>query len=272
MRTVAVASLVAALVLAGCTAQTPSPGKEPILRPTLMVALGDSITRGANLDGAAPGDHPEGSWATGNASALAGASHAERLRAQGELERGARNLAVSGARVTDFERQAREALPLRPEYVTVLFGANDACARNVDRMTKPDDFRAAFRAGAETLREGLPEGAIVFVASVPDVTRLAEVHEGNPRAEAAWRFFRVCPVLLSANATDETRAIVRERVVQYNDILREEAERYGFRHDGGAVAAAQFEVVHVSDLDYFHPSLAGQAELANATWARTPFG
>jgi hypothetical protein len=41
------------------------------------------------------------------------------------------------------------------------------------------------------------------------------------------------------------------------------------RFDGGAVFNFQFSTSHVSRLDYFHPSLSGQATLATITWEQS---
>ena len=231
-----------------------------------MAALGDSITRGVNIDGAAPGEHPEASWATGNASFIANDSHAQRLLTQGALEDGVHNFARSGARMEDFHRQARLAVDARAEYVTALFGANDACGGS-----SADAFRAAFRAGADVLRDGLPRGATVYVVSVPNVTALWELHRDNERAQAAWRWFGACPALLSQAASDEDRARMTARVDAFNRVLAEETAAYGFHWDDGAVHDAQLAWDDVSNLDYFHPSFSGQLRLAEVSWRAGPF-
>jgi len=43
------------------------------------------------------------------------------------------------------------------------------------------------------------------------------------------------------------------------------------RYDDGAVFNYSFNKTEVSRLDYFHPSLAGQATLAKLTWTKTPW-
>lgn len=263
-------TLILATIVAGCA--EPPEMQNPVPRvPASMAALGDSITRGMNLDGAAVGEHPEASWATGTASLLANASHAARLLAMGGLADGIHNLARSGARVDDFARQAQLAVEARAEYVTVLFGANDACAPSVARMTSVEDFRADFREGARILVDGLPSSSVVFVASVPDIRDLwSELHE-NERAQTAWQWFRVCQALLSSTATADDRAAVAERVAAYNEVLREESGAFGFAFDDGAVHEAALGEEDVSDFDYFHPSFRGQLRLANATWMAGPF-
>ena len=50
-------------------------------------------------------------------------------------------------------------------------------------------------------------------------------------------------------------------------MLSEVCAQHSFcRYDGGAVFAYSFSKQDVSKLDYFHPSLSGQADLAEVTW------
>ena len=118
-------------VAAGCTEDS-SPagaGYRPS-RPGAMAALGDSITRAFAACGRG-GDCTETSWATGSAERLD--SHAQRLGLD-DADR-SYNLAVSGARVVGLASQVEDAVRVRPDYVTVLIGANDACAANEAGMT-----------------------------------------------------------------------------------------------------------------------------------------
>jgi hypothetical protein len=43
------------------------------------------------------------------------------------------------------------------------------------------------------------------------------------------------------------------------------------RFDGNVVANYAFTAAQVSTYDYFHPSVAGQAKLAEITWAVSPY-
>lgn len=268
MRALAIA-LVAAL-LAGCTSTEPEIFESPRGLPRSMAALGDSITRAANPDGAAFGDHPEVSWATGLAGALQNKSHAARLLAMGALEGGAHNLARSGARMSDFERQADLATARDADYVTVLFGANDACTRSLGSMTNPEKFREDFRRGAQALRDGLPR-ATVLVVAIPDITDLVDAVGDDPRARGTWDAFRICQALLADNATEETRATFDARVGAFNEVLREESLLFGFAFADG-VLDEDVRTEDVGDLDFFHPSIVGQRRLADETWDATLFG
>lgn len=258
------APLVVLLLLAGCAA----PEAGPVPLPDGVAVLGDSISRAMNADGERVGDAPQSSWATGADPADGVASHLERLRAlQPSVEVVGFNDARSGARMSELPRQADEAVRQKAPYVLVLMGANDACARTVEGMTSEATFRAQFAAAADRLRD-LPARAVVVVASVPDVTKLAEVYAQNETARAFWRAFDVCPSALG-DAGDP--AAVRARIEAYNAALAEESRARGFRWDEGRVFEETYEAEQVSSVDFFHPSLAGQARLAEITWALSPW-
>jgi hypothetical protein len=79
--------------------------------------------------------------------------------------------------------------------------------------------------------------------------------------------------MLSPSNTEEDRQAVLEREQAFNGVLADVCGRYAFcRFDGYAVFDYAFARSHVSRLDYFHPSLAGQATLASITWARSWWG
>jgi lysophospholipase L1-like esterase len=164
-------------------------------------------------------------------------------------------------------------------YVTFELGANDICADSLDGTTDPATFRSATRAALELLRDGLPEGSHILVLSVPDVTRLRAVLEEVPLAHALHRRYEVCRSVLGEEA--DTDAVL-SRIEAYNDALTRECEALAgsavtCRHDLGgdpsqSLFGAEFSLSELSSLDYFHPSLAGQARIADETWALTPWG
>jgi hypothetical protein len=60
---------------------------------------------------------------------------------------------------------------------------------------------------------------------------------------------------------------VQKRVEDYNKVLREVcAEDKRCRHDGGAVYDYRFGTAQLSRWDYFHPSVNGQARLAEIAY------
>jgi lysophospholipase L1-like esterase len=137
-------------------------------------------------------------------------------------------------------------------------------------MTPVETFRRHFRDAVETLERGLPEGAVVYVVSIPDVTKLREAFWNDSQARTVWRAFGVCPAILSERATAEDVETARGRLVAYNQVLREESDAAGFAFDDETVFDEPVRREDVSPLDYFHPSLTGQRRLAEIAWDAGP--
>jgi lysophospholipase L1-like esterase len=232
-----------------------------------MVALGDSITRGFAACGQVA-DCPDSSWSTGTPDGFD--SHRERLGQSDPAK--AHNLAVSGARVSGLRAQVEAAVPLRPDYVTILIGANDACAPDEASMTPVEEFSEAFGDAMDALVRGVPD-AHVLVLSVPDLRRLWEVGRDQPEVRRTWEAYGICQAIL-ADAVDTAadaearRDRVRERVRDYNAAMAAACRRHPerCRHDGNAVFHHGFSLEDVSTLDYWHPSARGQATLAEVSW------
>jgi lysophospholipase L1-like esterase len=167
--------------------------------PRSMAALGDSITRAfAACDGG--GDCPDASWATGRDGEVR--SHAQRLDDLAGRTPTVHNVAVSGSRVSDLESQARRAVDAKVDYVTVLIGANDACAPSESAMTPVSAFATAFDRAMATLAAGLPD-ARVLVVSIPDLSRLWEVGKDDASVRETWERFGICQSMLAdPTATD----------------------------------------------------------------------
>ena len=73
--------------------------------------------------------------------------------------------------------------------------------------------------------------------------------------------------MLGATRTEAERQLVVAREAAFNQILAEECAKYSrCRWDNEAVYDFAFSASQVSTLDYFHPSLSGQAALARITW------
>ncbi|MFI5803249.1 SGNH/GDSL hydrolase family protein [Streptomyces sp. NPDC051561] len=246
---------------------TPKPTPTWDRSPSSLVAVGDSITRGFDACSVLA-DCPEASWATGTDAAVN--SLARRLLGPAGATERSWNLAVSGSRIADLPRQMSRAVEHKPALVTVMTGANDACRDSVDRMTPVADFRASFEKALRTLRDDLPKTQ-VYVASVPDLKRLWSQGRGNPLGKQVWKL-GVCPSMLGdADAMDQRamtrRDTVRERVVAYNEALREVCAKDKWcRYDGGAVFRYAFTGVQLSQWDWFHPSVDGQGRLAEMAY------
>jgi lysophospholipase L1-like esterase len=252
----------------GGAAGAPVPAARTDL-PSSMVALGDSVTAGYGAC-LALNACPRNSWATGDGTLVN--SHYKRIAAANPAMKGnAHNLSAAGATIDDLPGQAAAAVGLRPDYVTVLVGANDACRSKVGDMTGTGQFQAQLTAALDTLRAGLPK-ARVLVVSVPDVYRVWEIAHTNRAAQQVWAL-GVCPTLLqnaasTAPADAARRRQFRDRIDAYNSILASACRDYGpkCRTDNGAVHAASFGIDKLSSVDFFHPNAAGQTELARVSY------
>jgi lysophospholipase L1-like esterase len=242
-------------------AAEPAPLWNP--KPASIAAVGDSITRGFDACSVLA-DCPEASWATGGDPAVR--SLASRLLGPAGAAGRSWNFARTGARMADLPHQMGQAAQQRPELVTVMTGANDACRASASAMTPVAEFRADFERGMERLRSVLP-ATQVYVSSVPDLMRLWETGRASPLAQQVWKL-GICPSMLAEpEAVDKAavarRAAVRARVVAYNKALREVCGRDPLcRYDGDAVFSYPFTAAQLSRWDWFHPGRDGQARLA----------
>lgn len=272
-RAVLAVALAAVLGCAGCDAlgdNSPAPKASkaraaPVWdrSPSSVAAVGDSITRGFDACSVLS-DCPEVSWATGTSTEVD--SLAVRLLGRARAEEHAWNYAVTGARMADLPEQMAQAVTRRPQLVTVLAGANDACRSSASRMTPVDDFRAEFEDALATLRRALPKTQ-VYVASVPNLKRLWSQGRTSPLGRQVWKL-GICPSMLSdadelGAAATVRRDTVQQRVRDYNTVLEEVcAKDRRCRFDGGAVYAYEFGTDQLSHWDWFHPSKDGQTRLA----------
>ncbi len=282
----AVATAAAALLvllggLTGCDAGNDaavggsSAGPRPAPRPTpvwdrspaSIAAVGDSITRGFDAC-AVLADCPEVSWATGTDATVRSVA----LRLLGKAGVAARtwNHAKSGARIAELPEQMTRAVADKPELVTVMVGANDACRDDVSHMTSVADFRTYFETSVKKLRKELPTSQL-YVSSVPDLKRLWSQGRGNPLGKQIWELGLCQSMLASPDAMDAAavarRESVRERVVAYNGVLKDVCGKDArCRYDGGAVFEYRFTGAQLSPWDWFHPSKNGQERLAEIAY------
>jgi len=250
--------------------------------PRVMAALGDSITRGFNTSG--PGcptgpslDCPQNSWATGTNPTVD--SVRERLDAISPQPLTAYNDAVSGARAVNLLGQAETAATQDPDFVLIEIGANDACATT---PTPTATFREQVRSALQVLVSGNKQ-VYIQLMSIPDINNLRTIftEPPDPNAIGRWAAFNVCQGLLanplSTEPADEARReAFRAQVIAYNAALAEVcAEFKRCIWDDEAVFDSSFTTEDVATVantptaDYFHPSVSGQAKLAEAAWSIT---
>ncbi|AZM53053.1 hypothetical protein DMA15_10945 [Streptomyces sp. WAC 01529] len=274
----ATAALLGTASLTACDAQggnSPAPGasahKKPSpawdTTPRSLAAVGDSITRGFDACSVLS-DCPEASWATGTDAEVR--SLATRLLGKKRAASHSWNHAKTGARMADLTGQVEQAATERPELVTVMVGANDACRSTPSAMTPVARFRADFQEAMRTLRRSLPK-AQVYVSSVPDLKRLWSQGRTNALGKQVWKL-GICAAMLAdpddlSTAATERRESVQDRVVAYNDVLEEVCEKdRRCRYDGGAVFDYRFDGDQLSHWDWFHPSKNGQARIAELAY------
>ncbi|MET7284726.1 SGNH/GDSL hydrolase family protein [Streptomyces sp. NPDC005573] len=252
---------------AGATRAAAKPAPVWNRSPDSIAAVGDSITRGFDAC-TVFSDCPEVSWATGSDTGVDSLA-VRLLGSTGAVER-SWNYAVTGARMSDLPGQMAQAAARRPELVTVMAGANDACRASVSSMTSVASFREDFTEAMRTLRTALPKTQ-VYVASVPNLKRLWSQGRTDPLGKQVWKL-GICPSMLG-DADDLTdtaalrRAKVQRRVEEYNAVLREVcAKDRRCRFDGNAVFDYRFGTGQLSHWDWFHPSRSGQARLAEIAY------
>ncbi len=239
--------------------------------PRVMAATGDSITRAFDVnlyyflrDGV------EYSWSTGTNTAVN--SHYRRLLAvDSKLAGNAYNDARSGARMTDLGGQLGAAATQRADYVTILMGANDVCTSSISTTTPTATLEAQFKTALGNFLAARPS-ARVFVSSIPDIYRLWYILHTNLLAVATWSLFNICQSMLNGSNTELQRQQVVAQEKADNDALARVCQAFRqCRWDNSAVYNTRFSTADVSTVDYFHPSVTGQNDLAAVTWAASYF-
>jgi hypothetical protein len=82
----------------------------------------------------------------------------------------------------------------------------------------------------------------------------------------------VCKSMLASKATEQQRQLVLAQLQADNTALATVCATYtACRWDGGAAFNASFTPTQISTVDYFHPSVAGQALLAATEWSAGPY-
>lgn len=248
-----------------------SPAQAAETPPNSMASLGDSITRAFNACGWFS-DCTSRSWSTGSYSSVN--SHYNRILSINSAIYGKNyNDARSGAKAVDMYGQAGTAVSQNVQFVTMLIGANDACTSSESTMTSVATFRSQIDSALARLKGGLPN-AKVYVVSIPDIKRLWYVGKSSFDAVVTWESFGICQSMLAnptstAQADEDRRNRVRQRVIDFNTQLAQACFNYGAncKFDGNRLFNYPFLLSHMSTWDYFHPNTAGQQLLAQETYA-----
>ncbi len=261
------AALLAGIVVAGSGGARAS---GPIVGyPNSIASLGDSITQAMDADGSF-GDQPENSWSTG-ASTTVNSIYSRLLAANPGISGHRYNDSVSGATMSDLNGQAQNAVSQGAALVLILIGANDVCTSSEATMTPVSTLKFQLETAMQTLSSGLPDSRIVVV-SIPDIYNLWSILHNNSTARLVWAFAGICQSMLAnptstAAADVQRRANVRQRNIDDNVALHDVCATYVHcRFDDYLAFNTAFVTSDVSTLDYFHPSVAGQAKIASLGW------
>ncbi|MGA3056779.1 MAG: SGNH/GDSL hydrolase family protein [Candidatus Limnocylindrales bacterium] len=261
---------------------TPTPAPTLPQLPALLGAIGDSYSQAFNVAAAYPRDHPQFSWVIGTAKNDGVFSLAERFSALGRAPVLV-DAATSGRMMNDAPRQARAVVAAagklssgQTAYVTFELGTNDLC---VDSMTDPSAFEADLRSAVSILRAGLPAGSRILMMSVPDFSHFRDITQLDPKAKAFLAIPRVsnnCPPFLGENGTttlDQAETYLRLYDASLTRVCDEIAAtdaptgKLYCTSSQSRLSLSDFTVADLSTVDYFHPSIRGQAKIADAAWA-----
>jgi lysophospholipase L1-like esterase len=249
--------------------------------PTMLAAIGDSYSQAWSV---APGykrDHPAFSWVVGTAKGDGVFSLRERFESLGDKLKVV-DAATSGMKMSDSARQATgvvtaaNGLPAGSTvYVTFELGTNDLCD---DPMTAPADFEAQLRASVSILRAGLPAGSRILMLSVPDFAHFYAITQADPTAKATLKLranSSTCPPFLGSNTSNSMQQ-AKDTLAAYNAVLYRVCDEIEAtdgpsgtlhcRRNEAALSERDFTIKDLSRVDYFHPSILGQASMAAAAW------
>jgi lysophospholipase L1-like esterase len=263
-RPVAASVVIAGLVLAAAAASRAVAGDTASQRSgssaaASIAALGDSTSTGFSTAGHFA-EAPANSWVTGTNPAVR--SIYLRLRELNPAIAGhVHNGAEPGSTMSALAGQAAR-VPHGTDLVTIEMGTNDACGAP-DR-TRPATFRAQFEAALRALKARVPRARVV-VLSIFDLPAMWDAVKSLSAATFARN------LCTSVESTDDRRILARE-VRDLNQQLASVCARHpNCRYDGGVTYRLRWRRRDISTVDYFHPSLSGQRNIAAALWATGAF-
>jgi lysophospholipase L1-like esterase len=248
-------------------------GSAPLL-PNSMASTGDSITRAFDMSfwpWCVLADCPAYSWSTGTSTSVS--SQYRRILARNPSISGhVYNDAKTGANMSALDGQLGAAAGQRAQYVTVLMGANDLCTSTIAAMTPTATFQSEFRQALTDFFSKDPT-ADVDVSSLPDIYQLWYVLRTNSSAQWAWKTYNICQSMLSTSNTEANRQTVVAQEAADNQALAAVCATFAnCRWDNYAGYKFKFPVTDISSIDYFHPNLHGQNDIASVTWSASFWG
>lgn len=240
--------------------------------PQSIAAIGDSITTGACTDSTCA-DRPGNSWSTGTnpkVDSLLLRIGAIVKKPDPTLRTGANpvqahNFAGSSSiTMADLAYQAREAVAVKAEIVTIELGENDICAN-----TPPSRFRTELERGLTVLTSGLRSPHVkILLLSIEDLTRHWRVLQADPKAAEAFKAGGGIDCGLGgSHVTRGKLKRIRSRTIALNEILADVCSQHPLcLYDAGTYFHLPLEAAYFSPADYQHLTIAGQHALAAAEW------
>lgn len=265
-RLLVTAALSLVAVVPSILMQSPASAAGAVALPNSMASTGDSITRSYNAtsSGCFLADCPQYSWSTGTSTVN---SHYQRLlAANSQISGHAYNDAQTGAKMAALDAQVKTAAGQGVQYLTVMMGANDVCTSSRSTMTPTATLQSQFQTALTDFFAADPT-AQVFVSSIPNIYQLWSVLQTNASARNAWSAFKICQSMLASTNTEADRQAVLSQEQSDNTALAGVCAQFAnCKWDNLATFNYQFSASDVSTIDYFHPSVSGQAHVAATTW------
>jgi lysophospholipase L1-like esterase len=261
----------------------PTPRTAAVPLPALLAAIGDSYSQAWSVSSSYLYDHPQFSWVVGTSKNDGVLSLLERFRALGASPIVV-DAATSGRKMADAQRQAnlvvaaaRKLSAGKIAYVTFELGTNDLCA-SPDFMTGPAAFRTQLQTAIATLKAGLPAGSRILMLPVPNFPHFRDITQASPAARALLalprNLNRCAPYLGTYSSTAALKA--SSYLAQYDAGLKAACDdinapegtggRLVCSYNAALLADSDFTIKDLSTVDYFHPSLSGQAKMAADAW------
>jgi len=251
--------------------------------PALLGAIGDSYSQAYSVSPAYLHDRPQFSWVMGTAKGDGVLSLLERFQALGDSPVVV-DAATSGRTMADAPRQAdvvvaaaKKLAQGKTAYVTFELGTNDLCA-SPNPMTGTVDFQVQLRTAILTLRTGLPRGSRILMLAVPDFPHFRDITQADAAARANLALPQNsdrCAPYLGTNGPSST-AQADSYLSQYDASLKGMCDdidanegttgRLFCTYNASLLAESDFTIKDLSTVDYFHPSLSGQARMAANAW------
>jgi len=291
-------AILLALGIAGLVIPGRAFAKDPQLSPKRLSSTGDSITEAINAEEFNPfifitpnhwaswanGYHGFWEWLLGRTDVK---SHNQRISSNfGSSGRKNFMQALSGADSFDLPGQTAQSVANAATYVTHFMGHNDVCQGSFADIPSNAQFELNVRTGLNNLKNGLPNGATIYVQAIVDIYKLWQLGDqltsfGIIDCRVIWATSLLnifpCATMLSPLNSEADRQYTRSRNIGFNNILHNLVNEFNANdsHHYYSMTDVTFNTTftpdQVSPFDCFHPSAKGQKDLSAYTWADGPF-